>query len=120
MIAIVDDDEFVRDGTSNLLLSLGYGVLTFTSAEAFLVSGFVDRTSCLISDVLMPGMNGFELQKCLKEDQKCPPVIFITAHFSEKARAEALKAGAFGYLHKPFDIESLVECLTNAMNNRPS
>jgi FixJ family two-component response regulator len=120
LISIVDDDKFARDGTSTLLLSLGYDVLAFASADAFLASGFLDRTSCLISDVRMPGMNGLDLQKRLKESGKCPPIIFITAHFSEKARVQALEAGALGYLRKPFDIHSLVECLTKAMDDKRS
>jgi FixJ family two-component response regulator len=120
LISIVDDDRFARDGTSTLLLSLGYDVLGFASAEAFLASGFVDRTSCLISDVCMFGMNGLDLQKRLKESGKCPPIIFITAHFSEKAQVQALEAGALGYLREPFDMNSLVECLTKAMNDKRS
>jgi len=115
LISIVDDDNFARDGTSNLLLSLGYDVLTFASAKAFLSSGFVVRTSCLISDVRMPGMNGLELQKHLKEVGSCPPIIFVTAHFCEKARSQAIEAGAVAYLGKPFSEDVLIDCINQVL-----
>jgi FixJ family two-component response regulator len=116
LVSIVDDDNFVRDATSNLLLSLGYDVLTFASAEAFLSSGFVDHTSCLISDVRMPGMNGLELQKHLKEGGSCPPMIFITAHFCEKDRSRAFDVGAVAYFGKPFCEDELIDCITKILD----
>jgi FixJ family two-component response regulator len=117
LISIVDDDSFVRGGIGNLLLSLGYNVLTFASAEALLASDFADRTSCLISDIRMPGMNGLDLQKHLKEEGRCPPVIFITAHFCEKARSQAFEAGAVAYFSKPFSENMLIDCINKTLAN---
>jgi FixJ family two-component response regulator len=117
LISIVDDDNFARDGTSNLLQSLGYDVLTFASAEAFLSSGFVDHTSCLVSDVRMPGMNGLELQKHLKEGGSRLPIIFITGHFCEKARSQAFEAGAVAYFGKPFCEDALIDCIKKLLGH---
>jgi len=115
VISIVDDDAFVRQATENLLQSLGFGVATFASAEAFLESGLADETSCLIADLQMPGLTGLDLQKRLIESGKRMPIIFITAFFSEGVRKQALDGGAFGFLGKPFGDESLLECLNKAL-----
>ncbi|HSV24474.1 MAG TPA: response regulator [Xanthobacteraceae bacterium] len=116
VISVVDDDAFVRQATENLLLSLGFGVITFASAEAFLDSGQVDDTSCLIADVHMPGLTGLDLQRRLIKDGKRVPIIFITAFFSENVRKRALEAGAIGFLSKPFGDDTLIECLHKALN----
>ena len=116
MISIVDDDVFVRQATENLLLSLGFGVVTFASAEEFLESGRADDTSCLIADVRMSGLTGLDLQQRLINDGKRLPIIFITAFFSERARIQALEAGAVGFLSKPFGEESLIECVSRALD----
>jgi FixJ family two-component response regulator len=118
MISIVDDDAFVRHATENLLLSLGFGVITFASAEEFLESGRADDTSCLITDMRMPGLTGLELQQRLIEEGKRLPVIFITAFFTESLRAQALAAGAVGFLSKPYGEASLIECLDRALAGR--
>src|SRR5215471_3893707 len=110
VISIVDDDAFVRLATENLLLSLGFGVVTFESAEKFLESGRIDDTSCLIVDVQMPGLTGLDLQRRLIDLGKRVPVIFVTAFSSERARAQALEAGAVGFLRKPFGEASLIDC----------
>jgi FixJ family two-component response regulator len=115
MISIVDDDESVREATKTLLRSLGYGAATFTSAEDFLQSGRVNDTSCLITDVQMPGLNGVELQSRLIAQGSHMPMIFVTACTEEKTRARALKAGAIGFLTKPFKEESLIEYIHAAL-----
>jgi FixJ family two-component response regulator len=97
------------------LQSLGFSVTAFASAEAFLESGLADDTSCLITDLQMPGLTGLDLQKRLIEGGKRLPIIFITAFFSENARKQALEYGAFGFLSKPFGDESLLECLNRAL-----
>ena len=116
VISIVDDDAFVRLATENLLLSLGFGVVTFESAEKFLESGRIDDTSCLIVDVQMPGLTGLDLQRRLIDLGKRVPVIFVTAFSSERARAQALEAGAVGFLRKPFGEDSLIDCLSRALD----
>lgn len=120
MISIVDDDESVREATKGLVRSLGYATATFASAEEYLRSDRVRDTSCLITDVQMPGMTGVELQDRLIASGKRTPVIFITAFPEENIRTRVLEAGAFGYLSKPFNDECLIECLDEALKGNDS
>ena len=117
MISIVDDDDSVREAMKGLIRSLGYKAASFGSAEEFLSSKRVDDTSCLIADVQMPGISGLELQSHLIAEGRRMPVIFVTAFPEERARERALKAGAFGFLGKPFDEENLIACLDKALRN---
>ena len=117
MIVIVDDDESMREATKFLVISLGYSVRTFASAEEYLASDHVSATSCLISDLRMPGMSGVELQKRLIADGHRIPVIFMTAFFEKEIRARALRAGAFGFLSKPFEDQCLIKCLDKALKS---
>src|SRR6516225_10764851 len=112
LIAIVDDDALARDGISQLVESFGHKAVTFNSAESFLQSGVIAETACLITDVQMPGLNGFELQEALQSRGYSTPVIVITAYPNERRRTRALNNGAVGFLSKPFDDRSLMECLT--------
>lgn len=120
MISIVDDDESVREATKGLVRSLGYATATFSSAEEYLRSDRVRDTSCLITDVQMPGMTGVELQDRLIASGKRTPVIFVTAFPEDNIRARVLEAGAFGYLSKPFNDECLIECLDEALKGNDS
>lgn len=120
MISIVDDDASVREATGSLVRSLGYHAATFASAQEFLHSHQVHDTSCLITDLVMPGMSGVDLQDQLIADGNNTPVIFISACFDEMARARVLKAGAHGFLRKPFREESLIECLDSALGSAES
>ena len=120
LISIVDDDALARDGTRELIESLGYRTTTFESAEDFLKSSTVADTACLITDLQMPGLNGLELQEALQSLGNQTPVIVITAYPNEKDRTRALENGAVGYLSKPFDEQTLIECLTVAIKfNHP-
>ena len=118
MISIVDDDPSFRDATRRLVKSLGYGADTFASAEDFLQSDRVNDTSCLILDVNMPGLSGIELQSHLTAQGNRTPIIFITAAPEETIRAKALKAGAIGFLSKPFKEECLIDHLDAALKSR--
>lgn len=120
VISIVDDDESVREATKGLVRSLGYATATFSSAEEYLRSDRVRDTSCLITDVQMPGMTGVELQDRLIASGKRTPVIFVTAFPEDNIRARVLEAGAFGYLSKPFNDECLIECLDEALKGNDS
>jgi FixJ family two-component response regulator len=102
-IAIIDDDASVRASTSSLVRSHGYAAHTFGSAEEFLQSDRVNDTSCVISDVRMPGMSGVELQGYLISRGRRLPFIFMTAFPEETDYARAMEAGATGFLIKPFD-----------------
>jgi FixJ family two-component response regulator len=118
MISIVDDDSFVREATESLLRSLGYGAMTFASAEEFLQSNRVNDTSCVITDMQMPGLSGVELQSLLIARGYRTPMIFMTAFVEEKTRARALKAGAIAFLTKPLNVDHLVEHLHTAHTDR--
>lgn len=115
VISIVDDDEGFREAMKSLLRSLGFGVLTFKSAEDFLESDRRYDAECLIVDVNMPGLSGFELQEHLFSRGCDTPIIFVTAFAEERIRARAQKSGAAGLLSKPFSESCLIDCLNNAM-----
>lgn len=118
VISIIDDDESVRTATGSLVRALGYVVHTFGSAEEFLQSPHVGDTSCLISDVQMQNIGGLELQRHLSSRGRPIPIIFITAFPDSKIEADALQAGAAGFLTKPFDGSTLLKCLTEALQQR--
>ena len=115
MISIVDDDVSVRESTRELIESLGYEALTFASAEEFLESQRVSDTSCLITDLQMSGLSGIDLQRRLVDEGRGIPTIFITAFPDEKTRNHALKAGAIGFLSKPFSDETLIHYLNTSL-----
>ena len=117
MIAIIDDDESVRESTKALVRSLGYAARTFPSAEEFLCSN-LDDTSCLILDVKMKGLSGIELQERLIGEGRRTPIIFVTAVSDEQIRNQVLKAGAIDILSKPFSNEKLASCLVSALNGQ--
>ena len=116
MVAIVDDDELVRDALHGLMKAAGLHALSFASAEEFLNSGEQQHTACLIADIRMPGMSGLELQSRLSEERHRIPIIFITAQGDEKMRMQALRAGAVEFLTKPFDDEVLLDSVRAALN----
>jgi FixJ family two-component response regulator len=115
LISIVDDDALARDGIKELVESLGYKARTFISAEHFLESRVIAETACVITDLQMPGLNGLELQEALRSQGCCIPIILITAFPNGKHRNRALEGGALGFLSKPFDEASLIQCLTAAL-----
>ena len=115
MIAIVDDDEALREAMRSLVRSLGYGVSTFGSAEEFLKSEQVSDISCLITDLQMPGLSGLDLQDLLIARGHRFPIIFITGYPNETARARAMRAGAIGFLSKPFNADHLIGYLERAL-----
>ena len=118
LISIVDDDPLARDGIRELVESLGYKGVAFMSAAHFLESGLIAETTCLITDLQMPGLNGLELQEALRSQGYQTPVILITAYPDEKHRTRALNNGAVGFLSKPFDEDALIECLNAAISLR--
>jgi FixJ family two-component response regulator len=116
LVAIVDDDDSVRDTLQELLRAAGFSSRAFDSAEAFLGSGHQQEAACLITDIRMPGMSGLELQARLNADKCKIPTIFITAHGDEEMRFRALRAGAVEFLPKPFDDEVLIESVRAALD----
>jgi FixJ family two-component response regulator len=115
LIAIVDDDESVRSAIHGVLKSVGLKTRSFVSAEEFLASGQHSETACLITDIRMPGMSGLELQARLAEQDCRIPIIFITSYGDTRTRTQAMRAGAVGFLGKPFDDKVLLESVRSAL-----
>jgi FixJ family two-component response regulator len=115
MIAIVDDDKSARGALERFVRSLGHSACTFGSAEEFLKSEKLHDTSCLITDLQMPGLSGLDLQDRLIAEGHHIPVIVVTGHPDNHARARAMKAGAIGFLSKPFDANHLIWCIEKAL-----
>jgi FixJ family two-component response regulator len=115
IIAVVDDDERVCRSVTNLFLSLGFAVEAFGSAEAFLQSGRLEDTACLILDLRMPGMSGLDLLHALSAVGSEIPTIVLTAHSDADARVSCLHAGALAVLQKPFDTGVLVQSVKTVM-----
>jgi FixJ family two-component response regulator len=120
LIAVVDDDDLVREATKELIETIGLAARTFVSAESFLDSDCVSQTSCIIADVHMPGLNGFQLHRQLLDSGRDIPIIFITAFPDERFQERALKVGAICYLKKPFDPAHLLTCVRSAITSRDS
>jgi FixJ family two-component response regulator len=118
LIAVVDDDEALREAIQSLIRSVGLRVAVFASAEDFLHSGQLRATDCLIADVRMPRMSGIELQRQLATANYPMPIIFITAHGDEETRARALRAGAVAFLDKPFSDEVLLRAVQAALPSK--
>jgi FixJ family two-component response regulator len=117
LVAIVDDDESVRNAVEGLMKAAGFQARAFASAEEFLKSGQQQNAGCLIADIRMPGMSGLELQARLNAERCRTPIIFITAHGDAKMRMRALRAGAVEFLAKPFDDEALLETVRAALES---
>jgi FixJ family two-component response regulator len=116
LISVVDDDESMREAIRGLMKSLGYAAVAFASAEEFLSSCQIPRTSCLITDVQMPGITGLELHHRLLAAGKIIPTILITAYPDDSARERALWDGVVSYLSKPFDENDLLTCIRSSLN----
>ena len=115
LIAIVDDDDALRTSLDNLIRSVGFRAHGFSSAEAFLRSDDARETACLMLDVRMPGMNGLELQRQMIAANWQIPIIFITSHVDDEARARALDAGAVAFLYKPCREDDLLQAIEAAL-----
>jgi FixJ family two-component response regulator len=111
VIAIVDDDQSVREALTSLVRSLGYVAVAFECAEDLLKSRRRRNVFCLIADVQMPGMTGIELHNRLVASGEPIPTILITAFPDERSRERALQAGVIGYLAKPFSEDDLLACI---------
>lgn len=119
MISLVDDDTGVLEANACLLRSLGYDVKTFESGRALLEWSGLAETRCVITDVAMPEIDGFELQRRLVLLGFRPPVIFLTALTEPSARERMLHAGAYDVLSKPCPEQRLVDCLQAALEHGP-
>jgi FixJ family two-component response regulator len=114
-IAIVDDDESVREAIGALIRSLGYRAIAFAGAEELLASGGRCEISCVIADMQMPGLSGLSLHRQLAACAKRIPTILITAYPDERMRRHAQEAGVTCFLTKPFAEEDFLACLRVAL-----
>jgi FixJ family two-component response regulator len=118
LVAIVDDDESVRESLPDLVRQFGFAVRAFSSATAFLASEVVSETRCLILDIAMPGMSGPELQQELLRRRQEIPIVFITANGDRTVRPRLLAQGAVECLFKPFSEAALLDALNAALRMR--
>lgn len=115
VIAVVDDDEAMRDALSEFLQELDLSCRIFDGAESFLAAYTPGSFDCLITDIRMPGMNGLELQQRLKSLGSTMPIIFVTSSTDPAIHSRALKDGALAYLRKPANDEALIRHLMVAL-----
>ncbi|MCG6206970.1 response regulator [Rhodopseudomonas sp. HC1] len=115
IVAVIDDDENVRVAIVALVRSLGYEARGFSSAQNYLESELRNSAACLITDVQMPGLSGLDLHARLLAEGNACPVVFITAFPEERAEARARALGAIAFLSKPFDAQTMVQCIEQAL-----
>lgn len=111
VVYVVDDEEPVRSSLGRLLRALGYESITFPSAESFLESYTDDGSACLLLDLRMPGMSGFDLLDELRRRNAAIPVVVITGYTDASAVERLQQYPTFAYLEKPFAVEQLQEVL---------
>ena len=116
VIAVVDDDSRIRESLASLIESAGFTARVFSLAKDFLVGESFAGTSCLITDVRMPGMDGLDLQRCVRLERPDLPVIFITAHHDDEVERCAFAQGAAFFIRKPFDAEELLRAVKIALS----
>jgi FixJ family two-component response regulator len=115
LVSVIDDDQSVRESLPDLLREFGFTAQTFSSAEKFLASEYIEQTRCLILDVTMPGMSGPDLQRELTFRRQEIPIVFITANRNDAIRRRALEQGAVECLFKPFSDTALLGALNAAL-----
>ena len=118
LVSVVDDNEAVRESLPDLLRYSGFDVQAFASAEAFLESGTVSETSCLVLDVGLPGMSGPDLQLELTRRGLDIPIVFITAQGERSLRPRLIGRGASACLFKPFSDTELIDAVNAALGTR--
>lgn len=115
-VYVVDDDEAVRDAMSMLLNAAGITARSFSGGQEFLESYSAGDVGCLVLDMRMPGMSGFEVLDRLQEMQAPIPVIFVTGHGDIPMAVEAMRRGAVNFIRKPFGDEELLACIDEALD----
>jgi len=118
VISIVDDDRSVREGTMDMLNSMGFVAIAFERPDEFLEFDRLHSTSCLIADMQLPEMTGLELYEHMVESDNAVPTILITAFPDDRDRGRALQAGVLCYLIKPFNESELLACIRSALKLR--
>jgi FixJ family two-component response regulator len=116
-IAVVDDDDSVRESLRQLLRAADYGALTFASAEAYLSRPMIDRVDCLIVDVNLPGMSGVDLVHAMTEGGEMTPVVLITARDDAATLELVRRAGRIPLLRKPFGEDELFDAIARVLSD---
>ena len=116
VVYVVDDDRGVREGTRNLIESVGLRVQTFASAQEFLAAQRSEEPGCLVLDVRLPGLSGLELQKELGKTGDPLPIVFVTGHGDIPMTVQAMKAGAIEFLTKPYRDQQLLDAVSHAID----
>ena len=117
-VILVDDDPSVRKALQRLIQTAGFAVESFADAARYLASEVPCPPACIVLDIRMPAMTGFELQTAIAGTPRALPVVFITGHGDERVRSQALEAGAVDVLFKPIDEEELVSAIEKALEVR--
>src|SRR6516162_8914717 len=115
VVFVIDDDEDLRDGLSNLMRSVGLQVRAFASAMDFLKSSLPDAPSCLVLDVRLPGLSGLDFQSELARKNVGIPIVFMTGHGDIPMTVRAMKAGAVEFLPKPFHDQHMLDAVHSAL-----
>jgi len=118
-IFIIDDDESVCRALKTLLKTYDFEVRTFNSAQNFFDTVAQDEPGCLLLDIHMPGLDGWETQKKILTSGSDRPVIFISAEKQDNAADRAVKVGAVGFLQKPVNAQTLVDLINSTAKNLP-
>ena len=119
LIAVVDNEESVRRALGRLIRSAGFSIETFSSGADFLGSIHQRRPDCVVLDIRMPHLDGFEIQQALTKANDPMPVIVVTGDDSAEARTRAFQCGAKAYLRKPVDEAILLAAIRNALSPSP-
>jgi|SRR5262245_7996764 len=117
IIGVVDDDQRVLESLQNLLESADYEVRLFSSARALLESAYLPEIDCVISDIDMPMMDGFELMRVIQAKRPELPIILITGHPELLNELPPMEAGRHRLFRKPFDGQELLTTVANALRN---
>jgi two-component system response regulator FixJ len=117
LLAVVDDDEDIRVALTRLASSAGFAVEAFGSGAEFLRSIKDHEPGCVVLDLHMPELSGFDVQRALTSGHVTVPVIIITGHDTSESRTRAIQLGARAYLVKPVDDEALLAAIGNAMGD---
>jgi FixJ family two-component response regulator len=118
MVFLIDDDAPVRKALERLIRAAGYDVTSVADGPAYMALPSPTPPACLVLDIRMPGMTGFDLQNAVFGTLRALPIVFITGHGDEDVRAQALATGAVDVLFKPIDESALLRAIDRALGER--
>src|SRR5882672_4278609 len=116
-IVVVEDDDDMNHAIERLLNAGGFRAATFESAESLLEKGAATSADCLVLDIQLPGLSGFQLCRRLQQDGNAPPVIFISAYDDQSSLEQAQASGAVAYFIKPFPGQAFLSAIKKALES---